>query len=228
MDGRDTAMTTDGTPGASEDAPEEALPDSPPGSWVRASRGYAWLLLITGVFGLGASITLTLDKIRLLENPHYVPSCNINPIISCGSVMRTWQASAFGFPNSLIGVGAFAVVVTIGVVALTGARLPRWFWLGLQAGTVFGIGMISWLIGQTLYSIGAVCPYCMVVWAATIPLFWYTTVHNLRTGVIPLPEGARAKLESAAGLYWLFPVACYLVILLLVLNRFWYYWSTLL
>ncbi|WP_037601935.1 vitamin K epoxide reductase family protein [Streptacidiphilus rugosus] len=226
-------MTTDRAPEAAEtpEAPgahDDAARESGPDPRVRAGRGFGWLLLIAGVFGLGASITLTLDKIRLLEDPHYVPSCNINPIISCGSVMRTWQASAFGFPNSLIGVGAFAAVVTIGVVALTGARLPRWFWLGLQAGTVFGMGMISWLIGQTLYSIGAVCPYCMVVWAATIALFWYTTVHNLRTGVIPLSDRARAGLESAAGLYWLAPVACYLVIALLVLNRFWYYWSTLL
>ncbi|WP_042431361.1 vitamin K epoxide reductase family protein [Streptacidiphilus anmyonensis] len=216
-------MTTDHAPDA-ETAPEQA----PPASWVAAGRGYAWLLLIAGGFGLAASITLTLEKIRVLENPNYVPSCNINPIISCGSVMRTWQASAFGFPNSLIGLGAFAVVVTVGVVALTGARLPRWFWLGLQAGTLFGIGMVSWLIGQTLYSIGAVCPYCMVVWVSTIPLFWYTAVHNLRTGVIPVSEGVRNRLASLTGFYWLVPAACYLIIALLVLNRFWYYWHTLL
>ncbi|MBF9067246.1 vitamin K epoxide reductase family protein [Streptacidiphilus fuscans] len=215
----DHAADGDATTGERTDRPD---------SWVAASRGYAWLLLIAGAFALAAATQLTLDKIKILENPNYSPSCNINPIISCGSVMRTWQASAFGFPNSLIGLGAFAVVVTIGVVALTGARLPRWFWLGLQAGTLFGLGMICWLIGQTLYSIGAVCPYCMVVWVTTILLCWYTTVHNLRTGVIPSSDRARARLASAAGWYWLVPVACYLVIALLVLNRFWYYWSTLL
>ncbi|WP_208766910.1 vitamin K epoxide reductase family protein [Kitasatospora cineracea] len=46
-----------------------------------------------------ASNTLTLEKIRLLESPRCVPSCNINPILSHGSVMRTGQASAFGFPT---------------------------------------------------------------------------------------------------------------------------------
>jgi uncharacterized membrane protein len=195
---------------------------------VAASRGYALLLVIAGAIALAAATVLTVEKIRLLENPHYIPSCNINPIISCGSVMRTSQASAFGFPNSLIGLGAFAVVVTIGVVALTGVRLPRWFWLGLQAGTVFGICFVGWLIGQTLYSIGAVCPYCMVVWATMILLFWYTTVHNLRTGTIPLPTGARDRVTASAGWYWLVPFAAYLTIALLVLDRFWYYWRTLL
>ncbi|MCC9306132.1 vitamin K epoxide reductase family protein [Kitasatospora sp. RB6PN24] len=195
---------------------------------VDSGRAFGLLLLIAGALGLAASITLTLEKIRVLENPNYVPSCNINPIISCGSVMRTSQASAFGFPNSLIGLGAFAVVVTIGVVVLTGARLPRWFWLGLQAGTLFGVGFVTWLMGQTLYSIGAVCPYCIVVWIATIPLFWYTTLHNVRHGVIPLPARSRPATEVVARYHWVVPVLWYLVIALLILNRFWYYWRTLL
>ncbi|MEV7027912.1 vitamin K epoxide reductase family protein [Kitasatospora sp. NPDC093558] len=195
---------------------------------VDSGRAFGLLLLVAGAIGLAASITLTLEKIRLLENPAYVPSCNINPIVSCGSVMRTSQASAFGFPNSLIGLGGFAVVVTIGVVVLTGARLPRWFWLGLQAGTLFGVGFITWLMDQTLYSIGAVCPYCIVVWIATIPLFWYTTLHNARNGVIPLPTRWRPATELAARYHWVVPAVWYLVIALLILNRFWYYWSTLL
>ena len=43
------------------------------------------------------------EKIEILINPDYVPSCSLNPVLSCGSVMITPQASAFGFPNSLIG-----------------------------------------------------------------------------------------------------------------------------
>ncbi|HEY2089307.1 MAG TPA: vitamin K epoxide reductase family protein, partial [Mycobacterium sp.] len=68
-------------------------------------RASAWWILIAGVIGLIASATLTVEKIELLLNPAYVPSCNLNPIVSCGSVMTTPQASALGFPNSLIGIG---------------------------------------------------------------------------------------------------------------------------
>ena len=49
----------------------------------------AWWVLIAGVIGFVASLTLTVEKIDLLLNPSYVPSCNINPIVSCGSVMTT-------------------------------------------------------------------------------------------------------------------------------------------
>ncbi|MFD8703105.1 vitamin K epoxide reductase family protein [Kitasatospora sp. NPDC059648] len=192
-----------------------------------ASRPFSWLLLIGGAVGLFASTVLTLDKIRLLEDPSYVPSCNINPIISCGSIMRSEQASAFGFPNSLIGLVAFGVVIAIGAGLLAGAAYRRWFWLGLQTGTVFGIGFVTWLMFQTLYRIGALCPYCMVVWAAMIPLFWYTTLHNLRSGVIPVGRRGRVAVREAARYHWVVPALWYAVIALLVLNRFWYFWSTL-
>ncbi|MFE9421574.1 vitamin K epoxide reductase family protein [Kitasatospora sp. NPDC006697] len=191
-------------------------------------RGYARLLLAAGLIGLAASAVLTVDKIRLLENPGYVPSCNINPIISCGSVMRTAQASAFGFPNSLLGLVGFAVVAAAGAGLLAGARYRRWYWLGLQLGTLGGVLLVHWLIGQTLYRIGAVCPYCMVVWAVTIVLFWYTTLANLRTGVIPVPERLRAVVREVDRYHWVVPVLWYAVIALMVLNRFWYYWRTLL
>ncbi|MGW3039759.1 vitamin K epoxide reductase family protein [Kitasatospora sp. NPDC001159] len=192
-----------------------------------AGRPFAWLLVIGGAVGLFASTVLTLDKIRLLQDPSYVPSCNINPIISCGSIMRSDQAEAFGFPNSLIGLVGFGVVVAVGAGLLAGAAYRRWFWLGLQAGTVFGIGFVTWLMYQALYRIGALCPYCMVVWAAMVPLFWYTTLHDLRSGVIPVGRRMRAVVREAARYHWVVPALWYAVIALLILNRFWYYWSTL-
>ncbi|GIF69284.1 hypothetical protein Ais01nite_73190 [Asanoa ishikariensis] len=61
----------------------------------------------------------------LLADPSYRPSCSINPILSCGSVMTTAQAEAFGFPNPVIGMVAFPVVVALGLAVLTGIRLNR-------------------------------------------------------------------------------------------------------
>lgn len=194
---------------------------------VGGGRPFAWLLIITGAVGLVAAFTLSIEKIKSLENPNYVPSCSINPIISCGSVMKTWQEAAFGFPNMFLGLAGYAAITTIGVALLAGARFQRWFWLGVEAGVLFGIGFIHWLIGQTLYSIGALCPYCMGAWAATIPMFIYVTLHNLRNGVIPLPPRGRRALAGVLEFHWVLPFLWYLVIAMLVLTRFWYYWKTL-
>lgn len=181
-------------------------------------RMLPWLLVIGGILGFAAAFILTVERIELLKNPAYVPSCSISPILSCGSVMTKPQAAVLGFPNPLLGIAGFAVVVTIGMALLAGARLPRWFWLGLHAGATIGVGFIHWLIVQSLYSIGALCPYCMVVWVVTIPIFWYVTLYNLRR-----QRWARVLIENHAVVLtvWL------LGILGLIVLRFWDYWVSL-
>ncbi|MFJ9446862.1 vitamin K epoxide reductase family protein [Kitasatospora sp. NPDC101235] len=207
--------------------PSRSDPDDAGRAPIGASRAYAFLLFLGGLVGLAASAVLTFDKLRILENPSYVPSCNINPVISCGSVMRTEQAEVFGFPNPLLGLAAFGALAAIGAGLLAGAAYRRWFWLGLNAGTALGVVFAHWLIYQALYDIGALCPYCMVVWATVVVLFWYTTLRNLHEGVIPVGPRARVVVREAARYHWALPVLWAAVIALLVLNRFWYYWSTL-
>ena len=60
----------------------------------------------------------------------------------------------------------------------------------------FGVVFVHWLIFQSLYVIGALCPYCMVVWAVTIPIFWYVTLHNLRSAAPACPPPARRVVET--------------------------------
>lgn len=187
-------------------------------------RRLAWLLTIAGGLGLLAATVLLVEKIALLEDPDYVPTCSINPILSCGSVMTTSQAEAFGFPNPIIGIAGFAVVVATGVGMLAGATFRRWYWLGLQAGVTFGVGFVHWLAFQSLYRIDALCPYCMVVWVVTIPVFLAVTLHNVRAGHLP---GNRFTdhVDEYRGVVL---TVWYLVIAGLITQRFWDYWQTLL
>lgn len=179
-------------------------------------------VLIAGVVGLVAAATLTIEKIELLIDPSYTPSCSLNPVLSCGSVMVTPQAALFGFPNPLIGIAGFSVVVVTGVLAVAKVRLPRWYWSGLAVGTLLATVFVHWLIFQSLYRIGALCPYCMVVWAVTIPLLVVVSSIALR----PLAGNAVAR-----GLHewrWSLTALWFTGLVLLILVRFWDYWSTLL
>jgi uncharacterized membrane protein len=178
-------------------------------------------VLIAGALGLAAAITLTIEKIEILINPAYVPSCSINPVLSCGSVMVTQQASAFGFPNPLIGIVAFTVVVVTGVLAVFKVALPRWYWGGLAIGTLLGVVFIHWLIFQSLYRIGALCPYCMVVWAITIPLLVVVASIALQ----PQLEGGVARFVYQWR--WSLVTLWFTALILMILVRFWNYWSTL-
>ena len=190
-----------------------------PGVAVRTAS--AVYVLIAGVLGLAAALTLTVEKIEILINPDYVPSCSINPVLSCGSVMVTPQASAFGFPNPLIGIVAFTVVVVTGVLALAKVRLPRWYWAGLAIGTLLGAAFVHWLIFQSLYRIGALCPYCMVVWAVTIPLLVVVSGIALQ----PKLEGGVARFIYQWR--WSLVTLWFTALVLMILVRFWNYWSTL-
>ncbi|MFA0843604.1 vitamin K epoxide reductase family protein [Streptomyces rochei] len=190
-------------------------------------RMLAVVLTVGGAVGFLAAFTLTVEKIALLKDPSYSPSCSINPVLSCGSVMTTPQAEVFGFPNPLLGIAGFAVVTAIGVVLLTGAVLPRWFWWAVEAAVAFGVVFVHWLIFQSLYRIGALCPYCMAVWTVMIPVFWYTTVHILTRGYLPVPDRVRRWATAVAGYHGVVLTAWYVLIAVLILQRFWLYWTTL-
>ncbi|MDJ0355396.1 vitamin K epoxide reductase family protein [Paenarthrobacter sp. PH39-S1] len=180
-------------------------------------KPFAWLLLITGVVAWLASGALVLDRLELYKNPNAVTSCDVNPWISCGKVMATHQAELFGFPNPLIGVFAFAVIITTAMVLFAGARMNRSYWIGLQTGVTLGMIMIAWLWSQALYAIGILCPYCMVVWAMMIPLFVWTTVRNVQHGVIPASAGVRRFLADWA---WVIIGLLYLGVAASIFFRF--------
>lgn len=182
-------------------------------------------LVVLGGIGLLAAFTLVVDKVRLLEDPAYTPSCNFNPVLSCGSVMRTDQASVFGFPNPLLGLVGFSVVVTVGFVLATGTRVPGRLLTGLAGGAALGLAFVHWLAFQSLYRINALCPWCLVVWAVTIPIAVWSVLVALR---LDLPDGrGRRVAEAVWSVRYLVVLAWYLLAVVLALVRFWDYWSTL-
>lgn len=186
------------------------------------------LLVIGGVVGLAAAFALTIERFNLAEDPGYVPSCSFNPVLSCGAVMESDQASVFGFPNPLIGVAGFAALAALGVALLAGARFPRWLWLAIQAGVLFAVVFVHWLFFQSVYEIGTLCPYCIVVWLVTIPIFFYVTLRNALAGVLPVPARARGAVDAVARYHGVAITIWLLVLIALVGEEFWYYWQTLL
>lgn len=204
------------------DAPEVEDDDldlhSPP-----SFRAYGVALVVLGAIGLAASFTLLVDKIKLLQDPNFTPSCDINPVLSCGSVMIKPQAGVFGFPNPMLGLIGFSVIVTMGVLYASGARPQRWLLGGLVAGSLAGLAFVHWLFYQSLYEIGALCPWCMVVWAVTIALSVWTV---LLAGRVLRPQSA--VIATLFDVRFLLIVLWYLGIGLAILVRFWDYWRTLL
>ena len=79
--------------------------------------------------------------------------------------MKSQQAEAFGFPNPMLGLVTYAIIIGVGMSLLAGARFPRWYWLTMNAGMLFGVGFCTWLMIQSLYEINALCLWCCLAWS---------------------------------------------------------------
>lgn len=163
--------------------------------------------------GLIAAFALTLDKIALLEDPDFVPSCNFSVLIGCSKNLGSAVGSAFGFPNPLLGLMMFPAPLIVGVASLAGARFPGWFWALFNVGMAFAIGFVAWLISQSIFNfdLRVLCPWCMAVWAVVIPMSLATTLYNLREQNLPL--GSRVA-RVAGALYGWMPIltlVCYVI-----------------
>ncbi len=143
----------------------------------------AWLeMLISSVLGLTASLVLSIDAIRLAEDPNADLACNVSSTISCGTVGTSWQASLLGFPNAFLGLMFEAVVIAFAVAGLAGTRFPRWYMLGVQGIYVVAIVFAYWLFFQAYFVIGAMCPWCLLITFTTLFVFTSMTRINIRTG----------------------------------------------
>jgi len=155
---------------------------------LRHSSGWIFgTMLFSACLSLLASFVLSYDAIKLAADPTASLSCNINAVISCGTVGASWQAHLFGFPNAFLGMVAEPVVITIAVASLGGTRFPRWFMLSAQIVYTLGVIFAYWLFYQSMFVIGALCPWCLLVTVSTT-LVWSTLTRvNIRDNNLYLP-----------------------------------------
>lgn len=159
----------------------------------RVRQSNAWIfttMLISALLSLTASFVLSVDAIVLAADPQAALACNINAVLSCGTVGASWQASLFGFPNAFLGLIAEPVVITIAVASLGGVRFPRWFMFAAQIVYTLGLIFAYWLFFQAFFVIGALCPWCLLVTLSTTLVFTSLTHVNIRDGNLYLPERA--------------------------------------
>ena len=111
-------------------------------------------MLLASAAALFVSFMLSAETLRLARKPNQLLACDINSVLSCSDVAKSWQAELvklgdLSFPNAFFGIAAERV------------RVPRWFatctWLGGFAALLFSY----WLTVQSLFVIRALCPWCL-------------------------------------------------------------------
>lgn len=192
-------------------------------------RAVPYIITASGAVGLFASMMLAIEEVHYLKHPGAPLACDLNPIIGCGSIMDTWQGHALlGIPNQFFGIALFAGIMTIGVSLLAGARYVKWFWQALHLGMFMGFAFVVWFVYQSIFVLRHLCPYCMVTWTAILPAFWYLLLYGIEQEHVRLPSRVQRIYLFARRHHADILAMMFLVVILLILWRFWDYFRSVL
>ena len=165
-------------------------------AWLRrsgADRGFGWLLTVCALIGILACWELI------------------------GDSLNVWQGNLLGVPNSFVGAIAFGALAAIGMVLLSGARLPRWMWWGLSAGSLGGIAFVIWFLSVSIMTFGKLCPFCMVIWSVPIPVAAHSWAWAAAGGHLGLRDNLALDVLKAR---WWIMAAMYLAVVLTIVIAF--------
>ncbi|QTV80751.1 vitamin K epoxide reductase family protein [Microbacterium sp. NIBRBAC000506063] len=180
---------------------------------------FALWLIFAGVIGWWAAFRLTLEKFEVLQNPDAELGCDFSVLVQCKANLEAWQGSVFGFPNPLIGLAGWIAPLIVGGALLAGARFARWFWALFGVGMLGAFAFVCWLIGQSIFVIGTLCPWCMVTWAVTIPTFIATVIHLFRNGTLSSSTKVQDAANRLMGWTPVFTVVAFAIIAVLAQLR---------
>lgn len=164
--------------------------------------------------GIIASFILTIEEIYLLKNPNFILSCSINSIFNCASVMNSWQAELFGFPNSLIGIVGYTFMGTIALHLFIDGKLSKLIALISLVAAKFATIFSYWLIWESVFTIKSLCIYCIISCVSITNIFFSLLVYCIKSEVLKL--GSKVNSLVNKGYYWILISIWYLLLFTLI------------
>lgn len=165
----------------------------------KKTRDNRWIfvsMLVGSVLSLLASFVLSVEAIELAKNPNANVSCSINVVLNCATVNNHPTGTLFGFPNSFIGMMAEPIVITVAIAGLAGVRFPRLFMFVAQIFYTLGLVFALYLLYASMFIIGALCPWCLLVTLTTILVWFAITRYNLREDNLYLSKSLSKKVHA--------------------------------
>lgn len=169
---------------------------------LRTYRKTYWAMLVSSTLSLIASLVLSYDAIKLAETPGSKLACDINAVVSCGKVAKSWQSELLGFPNSFLGLMLEPVIMTVAIAGLGLVVFPRLFMRVAHIGYGLGLLFALWLLSQSLFEINALCPWCLLVTISTVTVFSTITRIALLENIWNFSESRHQKIVDLIERGW--------------------------
>jgi len=171
-------------------------------SRLRVYRKTYIAMLVSSTLSLIASLVLSADAITLAKQPTVKLACDINAIVSCGKVARSWQSNLLGFPNAFLGLMSEPVVIAVAIAGLGLVAFPRWFLRTAHLFYLAGLAFAFWLLSQSFFVIKALCPWCLLVTLSTVTVFATMSRINIMENTWALSEENHQKLVNFLDRGW--------------------------
>lgn len=181
---------------------------------VDVSRGMAFFWIIAAIWGWVVSFLLFLEYLGQLKHENPIVNCTFSVIVSCTPNLLSPGGNLLGFTNSLFGVTLFLGPLFAGVTVLAGGRMRAWYWRVFVGFIAAAFVFVHFLAYRSVFEYGTLCPWCMVVWLVTIPLFWVTLGWAGWAGVLGSAEWIRRSASVILSWSWVIVLIDYLVIAL--------------
>lgn len=166
---------------------------------VRPPAPLAVFWIVAGVAGGIVAFLLYLEYIGQLTGADPIITCSWSVLVTCGPNLLSLAGNLLGFTNAILGIVLFGGPVYAGASALAApGGLRPWYWRVYGLFLLGGFLLVHLFAWRSIFEFGSLCPWCMVVWLVTIPLFWFTLAWQLREGV----WGPGARRAGAVLLTW--------------------------
>ncbi len=160
-------------------------------------NGAVWtylVMLLASSAALVVSFVLSAETLQLARHPKALLGCDVNSVLSCSTVAESWQSeivhfAGLSYPNAFFGIAAESVFVTIAVIGLARVAVPRWFALCTWLGGLAALAYAYWLFTQSMFVIGALCPWCLGLMFATTIQFMALSHATVTVQELPRLDG---------------------------------------
>lgn len=167
---------------------------------LKSYLNYPLVLTSASLVALISSIWQATERVNMLKFPNLELSCNLNPIIDCGTVMSHKLSSLFGFPNAFIGIAMFSMLFFAGILMMSGTKFTKNALILVLGFSVIAFLFSVWFFGVSLYVIGKACIFCLFIWPSSVTIFWTSLLNWLKSNH-PNSELANKLLKLKLEIY---------------------------
>lgn len=146
---------------------------------------YFWTVMVIGLLGLAAAVSLSVSHYRLFTDPAYSSFCAISKAINCDTVSQSPYAVFWGVPVAVWGVLGYLSFIFLLLLSLGRSAHHQRAWTLLFSIAMGFSGYSLALAAVSTFVIGSYCILCIALYAVNLLLLFFSWIIRRRFNAGP-------------------------------------------